>query len=221
MKNFLKILSWYLFKLITNRWFLKQVNLTAKQRKKIICSGDPVRYGTIQLAIKEIKSLVGDIAECGVYKGQLSRFLHEELPQRELHLFDTFNGFDTRDLDGNIDNRFKDTSAESVYKYVVKNSLCLQNVFIHKGYFPETTIGLEDKKFALVIIDFDKGKPSMAALNFFYSRMVKGGYIFVHDYNNPESDYACYITLCLFLKDKPEKLISIPDTWGSAVFRKI
>lgn len=71
------------------------------------------------------------------------------------------------------------------------------------------------------MIDFDKYDPTMAALSFFYDRVNPGGYVFVHDYNSPESGWACSKALNLFLKDKPEKPIGLPDAGGSAVFRKL
>jgi O-methyltransferase len=42
----------------------------------------------------------------------------------------------------------------------------------------------------------------------------------MHDFNNPESDRAISRAATEFLADKPERLIEIPDEWGSALFRK-
>ena len=48
-----------------------------------------------------------------------------------------------------------------------------------------------------------------------------GGYIFVHDFNNPESNRGVSRAVLEFLDDKPEKIIEIPDKWGSVVIRKL
>jgi len=82
-------------------------------------------------------------------------------------------------------------------------------------------VGLEDERFAFVMIDFDRYEPTLAALKFFYSRVSPGGFIFVHDYNSPESDWACFRALTEFLADKSEKPVCIPDAWGTALFRKL
>jgi O-methyltransferase len=185
-----------------------------------VSSDDPVRYGTLILALGQITDadVPGDLAECGVYQGYLSKFLHEEMPNRKLHLFDTFAGFDNRGLDGaSSDIRFRDTSEAQVLTRIGD----VKNIAVHKGYFPETAVGLEDERFAFTMIDFDKYEPTLAALDFFYQRTSPGGFIFVHDYNNPESDWACSKALNEFLADKPENAILIPDAWGTALFRKV
>ena len=51
--------------------------------------------------------------------------------------------------------------------------------------------------------------------------MIRGGYIFIHDYNNPESNYAISRALKEFMNDKQELIVEVPDVWGSAMFRKI
>ena len=70
------------------------------------------------------------------------------------------------------------------------------------------------------MLDADLYKPTRAGLEFFYPRMSKGGYIFLHDYTSSESNYAVSRAADEFLADKPEKIIEIPDTWGTALFRK-
>lgn len=208
---------WYALQWIMSRWFLVPY-LSKSKRRMIGRRGDPIRYGTIYLSLEQISKnrITGSIAECGVYKGKLSKFLHEILPDRKLFLFDTFRGFDVRDSEADSDNRFQDTSDESVLHHIGDSN----NIVIRKGYFPETAAGLEEERFALVMIDFDKYEPTMAALEFFYPRTNKNGFIFVHDYSNPESDWACSKALDAFLKDKPERPVLIPDAWGTALFRK-
>jgi O-methyltransferase len=71
------------------------------------------------------------------------------------------------------------------------------------------------------MVDFNKYESTRAALDFFYPRMEHGGFVFVHDYNSPESNWACARALDEFLADKSEKPVPIPDGWGTAVFRKI
>jgi Macrocin-O-methyltransferase (TylF) len=50
--------------------------------------------------VLETEHVAGSIAELGVYKGTTAKLLHELLPGRTLWLFDTFEGFDARDLPG-------------------------------------------------------------------------------------------------------------------------
>jgi O-methyltransferase len=71
------------------------------------------------------------------------------------------------------------------------------------------------------MLDVDLYQPALDVFTFFYSRMSRGGYIFMHDYNSPESDRAIFRAAHEFLADKPEMLIEMPDYSGSALFRKI
>ena len=211
-------LRWFLTRRITSDWLMTPY-LTQRQRQMLIESGDPIRYGTLLLSLEQVAKdeIAGSLAECGVYKGSLSKFIHKLLPHRKLFLFDTFQGFDQRDSQAHDDGRFQDTSEQSVFRHIGNT----ENIIIRKGYFPDTSIGLEQERFAFVMIDFDKYEPTLAALRFFYPRMNSGGFIFVHDYNNNESDWACSRALNEFLADKLEKPICIPDGWGTALFRKV
>jgi O-methyltransferase len=180
---------------------------------------DDVRYATLALAIQKIESeyIPGALAEIGVYRGVTSAFMHRQVPDRRLYLFDTFEGFPSQDLEAGEDTRFRDTSQEFVAKVLGDT----QNVVFRKGYFPETASGLEAENFALIMLDVDLYRPALEVFRFFYPRMARGGYFFMHDYNYPESDHAISRAAHEFLADKPEMLIEIPDFHGSALFRKI
>lgn len=186
---------------------------------KIVASHDDVvRFATMALAINQIRKndIEGSFAEVGVWRGETSRFIHLLAPERTLYLFDTFEGFPPSDLEHD-DNRFKDTNEEIVKKQIGD----LNNIVMRKGYFPKTAKGLESEVFAFVLLDLDLYKPTLAGLEFFYPRMKSGGYIFAHDYNSPESSWAVSRATNEFMQDKPEKLVEIPDVWGSIVIRKI
>jgi O-methyltransferase len=209
---------WPFYKPLVSRWML--ANYYSAEKRRIVCrNGDPIRYGTACLALDQISAdrIPGAMAECGVHKGTFSKFLHERIPEKKLYLFDTFQGFDRRDSDTESDLRFRDTSVEDVLSYIGSR----ENIIVRKGYFPETAAGLETERFSFVMIDFDKYEPTFAALRFFYPRMEKGGYIFVHDYNSPESNWACKRAVDGFLEGRSEKSIAVPDAGGSIVFRII
>src|ERR1700730_12705012 len=61
---------------------------------------DYVRVATLELVCHEInkKNLKGNLAEVGVYKGKFARYINYYFPERVLYLFDTFEGFDKRDI---------------------------------------------------------------------------------------------------------------------------
>jgi O-methyltransferase len=179
----------------------------------LFSSADPVRFGTLALAIERLKtdSIPGAMAEIGVWRGATSKFLHTSAPDRKLYLFDTFQGF------SNGDWRFKDTSVEAVSKFLGNPT----NVEFRVGLFPATAAGLEDERFSFVMFDADAFEPTVSALEFFYPRLHPGGYFFLHDFNNAEYDWAVRRATTNFLRGKPEKIIEIPDRRGTAFFRKV
>lgn len=180
---------------------------------------DYVRYAAVGLAVQRViaENIGGAFAEAGVYRGDMSRFIHALAPSRPFFLFDTFEGFPGRDLfPGSTDERFRDTSVEHVLKTIGDTN----NIRVKKGYVPDTFAGLDNHKFSFVLLDLDKEKPTLASLEFFYPRMSSGGYMVVHDYNSVESNGACRRAVDSFLSGKPEKLIEIPDVWGTVLFRK-
>ncbi len=193
--------------------------LPEAERRPFLVTFDPVRYGTLALALRTIgrEKIPGHLAEVGVYKGYTSAFLHAGAPDRRLFLFDTFQGFDERDSVSRDDSRFRDTSVEAVSR-VLGNT---RNIEFRKGYFPETAAGLEQERFALVMLDADLFEPTLAGLEFFYPRVSPGGYIFVHDYNSRESDFAVSRAVSGFLAGKPERPVEIPDIAGSVLLRKL
>jgi O-methyltransferase len=199
--------------------FLNHEGRLKQTRELIKGRGDPIRDMTVALALETIdrEEIEGDMAELGVYRGEMAILYHRILPNKELYLFDTFTGFPTKDLEVFEDDRFSDTSIEYV-KSRIGNG---KNVIFKPGYFPETVSGMEECRFCFVMLDADLYKPTRAGLEFFYPRMSRGGYIFLHDYTSNESNQGVSRAAAEFLADKPEKVIEIPDTWGTALFRKL
>jgi O-methyltransferase len=187
-------------------------------KRLIRAAPDPVRFSTIAMALMRLDrdQIAGDLAEVGVYRGELSRLIATVLPERKLYLFDTFAGFPKQDLEVASDSRFRDTSLEAVRGRLPVGA----NVEFRNGYFPDTAKGLEEKRFAFVMLDLDLNKPTVAGLEFFYERTNSGGFIFLDDYNNAESGWAVSRALNDFLEDKPERLVEIADAWGTVVIRK-
>jgi hypothetical protein len=70
-----------------------------------------------------------------------------------------------------------------------------------------------------VHIDCDLYEPIRAALEYFYPRMVPGGYIVMHDYTSMAWNGA-ERAIDEFFADKPESVIPLPDGAGSCVARR-
>jgi O-methyltransferase len=181
---------------------------------------DYFRHATIGLAVQRVLSspVPGSFAEVGVYRGEVSQFVHRLAPERLYYLFDTFQGFPPEHLESAApDQRFADTSVEAVLANVADS----RNLVIVKGRVPDTLKGLEDERFAFVLIDLDLSIPTAASLEWFYPRLSRGAYLILHDYNSSESNWGCKRAMDAFMADKVEALIEIADQWGTALFRKV
>jgi hypothetical protein len=127
----------------------------------------------------------GCVAEGGVFQGEFAKEINRIFPTKKLYLFDTFSGFDKRDVDIEQQHQYSNygeshlniTSEDLVMGKMKFPEMCI----IKKGYFPETTKGISEK-FCFVNLDFDLYQPILAGIEYFYPRMVKGGVILIHDY---------------------------------------
>jgi Predicted nucleoside-diphosphate sugar epimerases len=139
-----------------------------------------------QAVVLRDREIAGSCAECGVLSGSFARVINETFFDRTLYLFDTFEGFDQRDIGTELANGFSNSLAGTFggltsAEVVMKSMPYPDKVVIKKGYFPETTAGIEDT-FAFVNLDFDLYKPTLAGLNFFYPKLTDGGILLIHDY---------------------------------------
>jgi hypothetical protein len=184
---------------------------------------DMARFYFFCLAFDQIvkEGLAGDFAELGVYKGHTGALLagFARRLDRTVYLLDTYEGFSDRDLTG-IDAdvqaaSFADTSLAAVQAVVGES-----NVRFVKGYFPDTAAELPaDGIYCFVHIDCDLYAPMASALEYFYPRMVPGGFIVVHDYSSLHWKGA-EKAVDEFFADRPECPVPLPDGAGSAVIRK-
>lgn len=124
-------------------------------------------------------------AEAGVFTGDFAKYINQYFPNRKLHLFDTFKGFDQKDIEKEKDYNYSLSQTgdycNSSIDLVMKKMEKPENCIIHKGYFPETADGVTGS-FLFVNLDMDLYKPTYAGLQFFGSKMIQGGIILIHDY---------------------------------------
>lgn len=189
-------------------------------------ANDRVDLARLLMFIENVRLLArdgieGSVAELGVYRGTTAMILHTLLPERRLYLFDTFEGFDARDLPGTATDDqaaqpFRDTSADSVALLLGNSPL----VTICKGYFPGTAAQVPPgERFALVHLDADLRKPTWDALEFFYPRLSPGAFLILHDYSSHAWPGVAE-AVDGFFADKPESIVLVPDRSGTAVVRK-
>ena len=185
-------------------------------------AGDLPRLYALILNVKQIlnENAVGDIAELGVYQGNSAAVLahYARMYRRRIYLFDTFEGFDDRDLVGVKRGRavaFADTSLDQVRDLVGD-----KDVTFVQGRFPDSIPPeLYASRFCVVHIDCDLYRPAKAGLEFFYPRLSPGGLLIVHDYANP-SWKGIKRAVDEYCRKIPERPVVLGDKSGTAMIRK-
>ncbi|MHB1270920.1 MAG: TylF/MycF/NovP-related O-methyltransferase [Thermoleophilia bacterium] len=197
--------------------------LGRERRIDVYSGGCYVRLSSLELVAKEIyeKDVSGAVAELGVFRGRFAKKINEAFPDRALYLFDTFEGFDNRDVPTEKINNYSEaavdltgTSVELVISQMRYRDKCI----VKKGYFPKTASDVNEE-FAFVSIDTDLYKPIYEGLHFFYPKLSSGGYIFVHDYNNHEFKGAKQ-AVREFCDETSTSYFPLSDFAGSAVIAK-
>lgn len=180
-----------------------------------------LRLAALKMIAVEIhdRGIGGAIAELGVYQGAFAVEMNRLFPDRSLYLFDTFSGFDQRDVAVEGEQKysraavgnFADTSVEAVRDRLPHADQAVFKV----GYFPATASGL-DETFAVVSLDADLYKPLYDGLCWFYPRMTRGGYIIIHDYNNSRFTGAKH-AVRRFCEEQQLFVVPLSDLHGTGI----
>jgi len=187
---------------------------------------DYVRIKTFELVVKEIrkKRIEGEVAEAGVFRGEFAQYINKAFPNRKLYLFDTFDGFDVSEAvsekkNGNCTEAFIEAYKDTNIMSVLEKMDYLNQIVVKQGFFPASAEGINEN-FAFVSLDMDFEESIYEGLKFFYSRLVEGGYIFVHDYNSSLLGVENAVDRYEIEKGIALNKVPIPDANGTLVITK-
>lgn len=138
---------------------------------------------------RALRSVPGDLVECGLFKGAGSYLMLAASAGtgKHLHGFDSFEGLSAP----KAEDRTKTSEAFvwqendlAVGEEIVERNLAefAGQFTLYKGWIPERFSSVADRKFSLVHIDVDLYEPTLAAAEFFFSRLQPGGLIVCDDY---------------------------------------
>jgi hypothetical protein len=187
-------------------------------------SRDMVKYSTTDLLRREIADwgVDGAVAELGVGVGTFAVMLNHYLPERTLYLFDTFAGFDARDLAAEAD-RGRDGLPYGVTEVTVgevRSRLPYpEKAEFRVGWFPDSATGCEGEIFCLVDVDVGLYQPTYAGLRWFYPRLAAGGFLLVNDYNNAHTK-GVREAVHQFVRETGAAYTVLPDYGAHAVIIK-
>jgi len=138
-----------------------------------------------------IRSIDGDIVECGVGRGHsllsLVRLASREGRGRRIWGFDSFEGFPEPSVhDQSIRNPKKGnwnvSTPESITKLLAKHQLDLDKLTLVKGFFFESLKSYQGSSIALLHLDVDLYDSYKTCLEYFWPRITPGGVVLFDEY---------------------------------------
>jgi O-methyltransferase len=187
---------------------------------------DKIQVAMTQFMSREVyrQNIEGAVAELGVWRGYNASVMNYFFPDRKLYLFDTFEGFDARDMKedeqlGYDTNNYRRDFGNTNIELVMSKMAHKENVIVRKGWFPESAIGLEHETFCYVFLDANLYRPMYEGLHWFYPRLANGGYIVV-DLFNWDVYPGAKKAVCEFSREVGVSYIPIPNRTGSVVIGK-
>ena len=160
---------------------------------------------------KAALKIKGDYAEVGVYKGGSAKIIALVKSDKQLHLFDTFEGLPQTSKK----DKYFNTGEYSAPLEQVQDLLNeYNNVYFYKGIFPKTTTKISHIRFSFVHLDVDLYQSTLDGLEYFYPRMNKGGLILTHDY---PSSVGVKKACDEFISSRPESILKLSGNQGLIV----
>jgi len=144
----------------------------------------------VRYAIKFSQTNEYNFVECGVGEGFTAYFSLKEITQNQkttkfsMHLYDAWDTMKQEQLleseKGGV-HSYKALNVEQTKKNLSEFS---NYIVCHQGYIPESfdTFPKPPNSICYLHIDLNAVKPTLASLEFFFPRLVKGGVILFDDY---------------------------------------
>lgn len=225
-----KIRTLIMPKILKRFWYVNEGN---PQSDLIFNSADFVRFSQIDKILDEAKSLDGDVIELGVYRGRLSQLIADKVrytKNKRYILVDTFNGFKPTEVANDVEKGyisgeiedFSNTNLNLVLDKIENVGLSLERVEMRQGYFPNSLISSDySRNFCFASVDFDLSLPTAEALEYLWPRMIKGGYIVVHDYGNDKYSGVRAVVDKFIRDNNIVSYMELCDYCGSMIIKKV
>jgi hypothetical protein len=128
--------------------------------------------------------LPGDFVECGVNRGGLAlavmEYVNFKATNKQFFLVDTFCGFpeEMRNTAAVVNAN----SYDDCYPQVVETFRPFQQVRIIRGSVPTALEEVDAEKVCYLSVDMNCSEPEIAALRFFWPKLVAGAMVVLDDY---------------------------------------
>ena len=143
-------------------------------------------------AAERAKELEGDFVECGVNSGFLSRAAmnyidFKSMNDRKFYLFDTYCGIPEEQISasekklGIVESNIK-LYSHDIYDDVKDTFKDFDNAVLIKGIVPDTLPQAKTDRVCYLSIDMNCVIPEVAALEYFWDKLVPGALVILDDY---------------------------------------
>jgi hypothetical protein len=165
-----------------------------------------------------VKGKPGDLVECGVNRGGLSRavmhYIDFDQLDKRFWLLDTYEG-----LPGHLiseDERRRGILPGGYvpcFDQVVETFRAIPRVEIVKGVVPDTLSKVTCKQVCYLSLDMNNAVPEVAAAEYFWERLVSGGIVILDDYGWTKQINQ-KIAFDRFAADRGVRILSLPTGQG-------
>jgi hypothetical protein len=167
--------------------------------------------------------LPGDFVECGVNRGFMSSAIMQYLEwnrlDRRFFLFDTFRGLD-EDLLTDEEKRLGKTASFNNYTECFAEAQAnfaeFKQVFLIRGSVPSTLPQAQTDEVCYLHIDMNCVAPEVAAIHYFWERLVAGALVLLDDYGSPGYEPQKH-GMDAFARDQGVEILSLPTGQGMII----
>jgi len=204
------------------------------RRKRVPSPAGNANINIILELVRCTRSVPGDLAECGVFRGftlvPMAVYVLQEGMSKSILGFDSFQGFD-----GSIGKDLEIGGAESMHRRLGGFSDTSEQLVAEKlrlfgvqpivalvpGYFRDSLAAFSQSRFSFVHLDCDTHDSYSECLSFFYPRLNEGGIILFDEYDDPVWP-GCKLAVDEYLADKAEKLqLIMKDNYQKFYIQKL
>ena len=180
------------------------------------------RFHVALWAAQHASKLSGDFVECGVNNGSFSKAILTYLPWEDLgksfHLFDTWAGFDEKQLKAEeiqlgVLDRYG-SYDEGIYESVTQTFSKHSRVKLHRGSVPKTLDDARINQVSYLSIDMNCSAPEISAAEYFWEMLVSGAVIVLDDYGFNGSHIVQKLAFDIFASERGTEVLSLPTGQG-------
>ncbi|MBD2201299.1 class I SAM-dependent methyltransferase [Calothrix sp. FACHB-1219] len=162
--------------------------------------------------------LSGDLVECGVNRGGLSRAVinyikFERFNDKKFYLLDTYSGFPQEKRTVAARANLYDYD-DDYYSEVCNTFKNFSNVVIVKGEIPYTLQEVKSESICYLSIDMNCYQPEIAAAEYFWDKLVSGAVIILDDYGYSDDYILQKNAFDEFAQRKGVQVLSLPTGQG-------